>query len=486
LTDLATLQITGICHAPGRKRLMLPLVLTAAIAVAATLPSPCATPVSASLPASTVVQVDTAIQQVLAAEGAPSASVAIVLHGQIAYTKAFGFASFAPRRIATAETRYQLASASKSITAQTLLLLVDDGRLSLDAPVARWLPHVGQGVPITIRELLQHTSGLPDHYPQTYPAGPRAQTTTPDRILDEWGLHPLLSTPATQFHYSNLNYVAAGRIAELVSGKPLFALQRQRIFEPLGMTGVLDLNQVTAATPNLATGYVQVGLAPLEAAPSEGSGWSFGAGQIVATAADLARWDIGLLANRLLTASLVREETTAPVLASGNRAPYALGLFVSDKDGRRVWSHVGQGLGFLVGNTIYPDQDAAIVVLTNTSATLSFAHIADRIAYIVLPPTPADARARALVTMFRSGKLDRAGLTLEFADYLDPHRRHAYQNSLRPLGELTSLVLKSIDVADGVVTRRYDATAGGRRLSITWEELKNGQTDDFLVQPWMN
>ena len=465
---------------------MLSVMLAAATAITAPAASPPPSSLDVSLPASAIARVDTAITQVLAADGTPSASVAIVLHGRLVYSKAFGFSSLAPRRAATADTRYQLASASKSITAQTLLLLAADGRLSLDAPIARWLPHVGEGAPITIRELLEHVSGLPDHYPQTYPAGPRGRPRTPDRILAEWGRHPLLFAPGTQFHYSNLNYVAAGRIAESVSGRSLFALQQDRIFKPLGMTGVLDLDQVEATTPETATGYVQIGLAPLEPAPAEGAGWSFGAGQIVATATDLAWWDIGLLKRRLLPANLAREETTAPVLASGSRSPYALGLFVSDKSGRPVWSHVGQGLGFLAGNTIYPADDTAIVVLTNTSATVSFARINDQLAYILLPPTPADARARALVAMLQSGKLDRAGLTAEFADYLDPRRMLSYRTSLGSLGALASLVLKTTDTADGVTTRRYEATAGNHRLSITWEEIADGQTDDFLIQPAVN
>ena len=214
-----------------------------------------------------------------------------------------------------------------------------------------------------------------------------------DRIIAEWGRHPLLFAPGTRFRYSNLNYVIAGRIAELATGEPLFALQQRRIFAPLGMTGVVDLDQVTSATPNLATGYVRTGLGPLEPASDEGPGWSFGAGQIVATASDLARWDAKLLSGRLLPAVQAVEEATPPVLASGERSPYALGLFVSRRSGRLVWSHVGQGLGFLAGNSIYPDDGTAIVVLTNTSATLGFAHPTTGEIIRHEAPLPADFEA---------------------------------------------------------------------------------------------
>ena len=218
------------------------------------------------------------------------------------------------------------------------------------------------------------------------------------------------------------------------------------------MTHVVDLDRVTPTTPSMATGYVRTGLSALEPAPEEGPGWSFGAGQIVTTASDLARWDIGLMSGALLPAQL-------------------------------VWSHVGQGLGFLAGNTIYPGEEAAIVVLTNTSATLSFAHITDRIAFLLLQPTPADARARALITSLQNGSVDGVKLTPEFKAYLNPARLGVYQASLAPVGEIKSLILKSEDTADGVTTRRYEAIAGERRLSIIWEELADGFTDDFNVQP---
>lgn len=439
-------------------------------------------PAAASLPAATSARIDAAVRQVLAADGTPSASVAVVLQRRIVYARAFGFASLAPRRAATVATRYQLASASKSITAQTLLLLAVDGRLSLDEPIARWLPQVTAADRLTVRQLLEHVSGLPDHYPQSYPAAPRGEPTTPDRILAEWGRHPLLFAPGAQFRYSNLNYLAAGRIAERASGEPLFALQRRLIFAPLGMTGAIDLDTVTPRTADVATGYVRIGMAPLEPAPAEGPGWSFGAGQVVATASDLARWDIGLLTAALLPPAAIREETTPPTLTGGARSPYALGLFVSARSGRTVWSHTGQGLGFLAGNSIFPDQGAAIVVLTNGGAQPSFARIADRIAFLLLPPTPADARARALWAGLAAGRVARETLTPAFAAFLDAPRLRRWRAGLGRLGGLTSLVLRSEDVADGVTTRRYDATAGGRAFSVLWAEDAAGRTDDFAVQ----
>src|SRR5439155_12526702 len=165
---------------------------------------------------------------------------------------------------------------------------------------SRWFPDLTGASQITVRELLNHTSGYPDHYPQSYPAGPKGAAASPDRIINEWGHHQLLFSPGTQFHYSNLEYEIAGRIVEKVSGEPLFQFMQEHIFGPLQMTSTMDLDTIPDGSTALATGYVQNALAPLQPAPYEGPGWSFGSGQVVTTAEDVARWDAAFLQHRVL------------------------------------------------------------------------------------------------------------------------------------------------------------------------------------------
>ncbi len=402
--------------------------------------------------------------------------------GRLVYTAAYGQAQLSPTAPATTQTRYQLASLSKSLTAQALLLLEQDGKLSLDDPVSRWIPGLSGGDSVTVRELLQHTAGYPDHYPQTYPAGPRTRPITPDEIIAQWGRHPLLFAPGTHFRYSNLNYVIAGRIVEKAAGEPLFAFLRRRIFTPLGMTATVDLDDISPKTPNLARGYVRHALGPLQPAPEEGRGWSFGAGQLVTTASDLARWDEAFLAGRLLAPRQAQAEVALPKLADGSRSAYALGLFVSTSGGRTVIYHVGQGLGFLAINRIYPAERTAIVVLTNDSSSLAFVHIAQRLAYLIVPPTAADAQARALFAAVQKGDLDRRQASPDFNAYFDADMAHAYAANLGPLGEPDSFDLHSEDEADGLTTRVYDVNAGGRRLRVTEQRLTDGKIESFDVQ----
>ena len=110
-----------------------------------------------------------------------------------------------------------------------MLLLAADGKLSLDDTVSKWYPELTSASAVTLRQLLNHTSCYPDHYPESYPAGPKGRATTPDSIIEDWGRHPILFAPGTQYHYSNLEYEIAGRIIEKVSGQRLFTFMQERI-----------------------------------------------------------------------------------------------------------------------------------------------------------------------------------------------------------------------------------------------------------------
>ena len=186
-------------------------------------------------------KMDEAIRRCLREDGTPSASVAVVRNGKIVYTAAFGYAVLRPETMATTTTPYQLASISKTFTAQAILLLEADGRLSLDDKVSKWYPTLTDSANITLRELLNHTSGYPDHYPESYPAGPRERRPHRTKLLRN-GAIMRFCFPGTQFHYSNLEYEIAGRIVEKVSGIPLFRFIQDRIFEPLGMNASVDLD----------------------------------------------------------------------------------------------------------------------------------------------------------------------------------------------------------------------------------------------------
>jgi D-alanyl-D-alanine carboxypeptidase len=426
-------------------------------------------------------QIDQVIERCIQADGTPSASVAIVVDDHLGYANAFGDAVLKPPVSATTATRYQLASISKTFTAQAVLLLVAAGKLSLDDSVSRWYPDLTGASGVTVRELLNHTSGYPDHYPESYPAGPRGAEASPDHIISEWGHHPLLFAPGTQFHYSNLEYEIAGRIVEKVSGESLFQFMQEHIFGPLKMTSTMNLDAIPYGSTALATGYIQNGLASLRPAPYEGPGWSFGSGQVVTTAEDVARWDAAFLQHRVLPEPQATEEITKTRLANGSTYPSALGLFVSGEGGQLRYYHTGEGLGFEAINLIYPKVHMAFVVLTNTNVKPTYLKIADQLTYLLVPPDKDEQFARKVFAGLQHGDLDRAICSEDLNRYMSDATLAEYRTSLSSLGAVQSFTAASARSMDNLESRDYDLTVGGHALKLHLLLLPDGRLEDVTV-----
>ena len=248
----------------------------------------------AQLPPTMASRIDGVVTQALADGGVPSASIAVVRDNRVAYVKTYGNARLEPLTPARPDMRYCIGSVSKQFLAGSILLLVQEGKLSLDDRVARYLPSLTRAGDITIRQLLSHTSGYQDYYPLDYVAPFMLVPVTADGILDRWARKPLDFEPGTEWQYSNTNYVTAGRIVELVAGTSLMAFLKERIFGPLGMQSPIDLDQQPLAGSD-ALGYTRFGLGPARPAPVEARGWLFAASELAMTARDLALWDISLM-----------------------------------------------------------------------------------------------------------------------------------------------------------------------------------------------
>ena len=188
-------------------------------------------------------KVDAIVRQALTTTGVPSASIAIVQGGAIAYLQAYGDGRIEPRTPALPSMRYSIGSISKQFTAAAVLLLAEQGKLSLDDPVSRFVPNLTRGNEVTIRELLSHTSGYQDYWPQDYVPPFMVQPITADKILDLWARKPLDFDPGTEWQYSNTNFVIVGLIVEKASGEPLLQFLSEHIFAPLGMKSVVNIDQ---------------------------------------------------------------------------------------------------------------------------------------------------------------------------------------------------------------------------------------------------
>ena len=251
------------------------------------------------LPSEMQQKIDKVASDALAKTGVPSASVAVVRDGQIAYLHAYGHARLDPETPAKPEMRYSIGSISKQFTAAAILLLQEDGKLSLDDKVGKFVPNLTRANEVTIRQLLSHTSGYQDYWPQDYVMPMMLHPVTAEKILDTWGRKPLDFEPGTKWQYSNTNYVIAGVIVEKISGETLLQFLQQKIFAPLNMKSVADTDKTKLGDTD-PTGYLRYALGPPRPAPREGSGWLFAAGELAMPAEDLARWDISIINQNLM------------------------------------------------------------------------------------------------------------------------------------------------------------------------------------------
>jgi CubicO group peptidase (beta-lactamase class C family) len=242
----------------------------------------CATPhlrPAAPLPAPErfdAATVDAYLSARAAEPGMVGLSVAVVRDGQVVLARGYGKRSLAAAAPVTAETRFAIGSVSKQLTAAGVLLLQEDGKLSVRDPVAKYLPDLTAARDVTLYDLLTHVSGYPDYYPLDFVDRRMQAATTPDEILRRYAMGPVDFAPGARWSYSNTNYVILGRIVEKVSGEPLDRFLTRRILEPLGMTHTSF--GPPAGVADVATGYVTFALGPPEVAVPEGPGWLFAAG----------------------------------------------------------------------------------------------------------------------------------------------------------------------------------------------------------------
>ena len=443
---------------------------------------------SAQLTPAAEKAIDAIVQEALASSGTPSASVAVVKDGTVAFTRAWGQARLAPGTPAQPAMRYKVASNSKQILAASVLLLAEEHKLSLDDRVAKYLPTITRASEITIRQLLSHTSGYQDFYPLDYVAPWMAKDTTADAILSKWASMPLDFEPGSRWQYSNTNYVAAGRIVEKVSGQPLLTFLQKRILDPLGMKSAIDVTSARWSDADPA-GYLHYATGPARPATPEGNNWMWAAGELAMTAEDLARWDISLINGTLLKPASLKALTTEVQLGGGSGTGYALGLFVSTlANGHRRWAHSGGASGFVSQNVTYPDDRMAITVLTNCDAAPAGA-ILQKIERVLLAPAadPTADRdldnAKKLYAALTDGRLERSLVDDDLAAYFTPVALTDFSVSLKAVGAPTSFTQASREDRGGMTHRAFVVKGEAKSLRVSAFIRPDGRFSQFLISP---
>ncbi len=440
----------------------------------------------AKLDADLIEKIDKVATDTLTRTGVPSASIAVVKDGQIAYVKAYGDARLEPKTPASPQMRYSIGSISKQFTAAAILLLQEQGRLSLDDKVGKYVPDLTRANEVTIRQLLSHTSGYQDYWPQDYVMPGMLKATNAQQIMDMWAKKPLDFDPGTKWQYSNTNYVIAGVIVEKVAKMPLLQFLQQKVFGPLGIKSTFDTD-AGPLTENDPRGYLRFAPgSPLRPAPKEGKGWMFAAGELAMTAEDLAKWDISVIDQKILKPASYKEMETDVLLKNGLDTHYGLGVDVNSQGGHRAISHGGEVSGFTATNTIFPDDRAAVVVLTNQDAASASGAIAGGIAPLLFatndPATPAKLeQAKKIFADLQQGKIDRSLFTDNANFYFSEDALKDFQAGLGPLGTPQSFIQTSQGLRGGMTLRVYIIRFPQRVLRAWTYEMPDGKLEQYQI-----
>jgi len=385
--------------------------------------------------------IDAWLAHELKTRGVVGASLVVVHDGATVLAKGYGTRTAGTVAPIDADTPFAIGSVSKQLTCAAAMLLVDDGKLAMTDRVAKYYPQLVRANDVTLDDLGAHLAGYRDYYPLDYMDKRMAAKVVPDDLLGQYAGLPLDFEPRSRWSYSNTGYVLLGRIVERVAGIPLATLLEQRIFAPLKMT------RTSAAEPpaGSAIGHTGFLLGTVGATPPEAHGWSLGAFDLYASAADLARWDLAFSTGAILSEASRRAMTTPHRTTDGRQMTYGCGLDVRTDRGEIVLSHNGAVEGFFAFNTFVPRTRSAVILLVNDSRfdvgdlhAKIVALLLQRPNDIPLIPGPlAEEVARSLVRQLQRGTLDRSRLAEDLDAFFDDRRLAEAAPRLRALGEPT-------------------------------------------------
>ena len=328
---------------------------------------------------------------------APGCAAAVSLNGDVVFEKAFGLAELEHNVPNTTQTIFESGSVAKQFTAAALVLLQQDGKLSIDDPVRKYIPELPDyGSPLTIRHLLNHTAGLRDWGTvlSLTGAGRGDRVISQDLAFDIVTHQRALDfTPGSEYSYSNSGYTLASIIVERVSKQKFPAFIEERLFKPLGMKNSSWRDDYQRIVPGRAQAYSRQGNGP----------WRlnmpfmnvYGNGGMLTTVGDWMKWN-AMLESRSLGAPLVDALETRGVLNDGRKISYALGLTVDTYKGLKDVAHGGATAGYQTFLARYPDKKVSIGVMcngTSPSAGAIAAGITDEI-FGPFPETPKTEAAK--------------------------------------------------------------------------------------------
>ena len=357
------LMLSRLLRTPRSHR----LIVTISVIAVCTLASVSAPAKGAAPPSDTEIlsRVDAIVTEMLKNPGAVGASVGVARKGQVIVAKAYGMADVELDVAANKDTMFRIGSVTKQFTAAAIMRFVEQGKMSLDDDLSKYIPDFPlQGNTVTIRQLLTHTSGIPsytdvDEWFKLIP-----QELTNDEVLALVKDKPFDFKPGEKHKYNNTAYYMLGMIIEKVSGKTYAEHMEQEFFKPLGLERT-TYGFNSPIIKNRAKGYGATN-GIIENAPHLGMSQPFAAGSLISTGEDVVKWSMALASGKVVKPESFALMTTPTILPDGENTHYGFGLEIGEWESRRCIRHGGGIHGFNSISMYLPDDDVHIAVVCNS------------------------------------------------------------------------------------------------------------------------
>ncbi len=338
-------------------------------------------------------RVDAIVRRVMQADQIPGVGVGVIRDGHLIKATGYGYANVELEVPVSAASIFQSGSVAKQFTATAIMMLVDEGKLGLDDPLSKYFPEARTSASrnVTIRQLLTHTSGIPDMFGETdetvYTKGilDFRRDYTEAELLQRYLALELDFQPGQRWNYSNIGYEILGFLIQRVTGEFYGDFLKQRIFAPLSMTSTRIISEEDIV-PHRVNGYRiidgklknQEWIAPSLNTTADGG--------LYTNLIDLAKWDAALYTDKLLPRSELEQMWTPVRLNTGETYPYGFGWELSTVNGHRLVSHTGSNQGFSISISRYVQDRLTVVVLTNLDSSHSDPlKIAEPVAAVYIP-----------------------------------------------------------------------------------------------------
>ncbi|MDQ3698117.1 MAG: serine hydrolase [Gemmatimonadota bacterium] len=412
----------------------------------------------------------------------PGCALGIYRDGEIAYAQGFGMANLEHGIPITRSTVFDIGSTSKQFTAMAIALLARDGTLSLDDDVRKWIPEMPAYTrPVTIRQMVHHTSGVRDYLALMALQGTNFDgvTTDSDALSVIARQRQTNFEPGSEHLYSNSGYFLLGEVVKRASGKTLRAFAEERIFAPLGMRSTHFHDDHTMIVPKRATGY-----APRSGARSEGfridmSGFEqTGDGAVLTTVEDLLLWDRNFYEPTVGDSAVLAMMHLTGTLTNSTTLVYAMGLMVEEHRGLRTVRHGGSWAGYRADLLRFPDQRTSIACLCNV-ASADPNSLADRVAEVVLAGAYKTASPVASAPRGRAGSSTASPSAPEMAALAGAYRNPATEAVLRISVRDGKLIVEQGGGLELVALDRNRFRVGELPVELAFEPARPGTPRRF-------